>query len=72
VSAAEKLTLRGATGTCVLDDYNSRVGAHRYREIACIGTGAHATTVVIAAAPLAHWAQTAPLLERAASYFKFD
>jgi hypothetical protein len=71
VAAAEGLRLRGARGACVIDDYNSRVGHHRYREIACIGAGAHATAVVIAAAPLAQWTQRAPLLERAVSYVRF-
>lgn len=71
VAAAERLGLRGATGTCVIDDYSSRVGSHRYREIACIGATQRATTVIIAAAPLAQWTQRAPLLERAVSYFSF-
>ena len=71
VAAAEGLRLRGASGTCVIDDYDSRVGHHRYREIACIGAGAHGTAVVIAAAPLAQWTQRAPLLEHAVSYVSF-
>jgi hypothetical protein len=71
VAAAEGLRLRGARGTCVIDDYDSRVGHHRYREIACIGAGAHAAAVVVAAAPLAQWTQRAPLLEHAVSYVSF-
>jgi hypothetical protein len=71
VSSAENLRLRGGSGSCVIDDYDSRVGHHRYREIACIGVGARATAVVVAAAPLAQWRQRAPLLERAVSYARF-
>ena len=71
VSAAEGLRLRGGRGSCVIDDYDSRVGRHRYREIACIAAGAHATAVVVAAAPLAQWSRRAPLLEHAVSYASF-
>jgi hypothetical protein len=71
VAAAEGLSFRGGRGSCVIDDYNSpRLGGHRYREIACFVVGARASTVVIAAAPLAEWPGRAPLLERAVSTFR--
>ena len=71
VAAAENLTLRGARGSCVIDDYLSHVGAHPYREIACIGGGQHAGAVVVAALPRAAWTAGAPLLEAAVCHFRF-
>jgi len=52
----------------VIDDYNSRVGG-RYREIACIVAGPHATTVVVGASALGEWRKRARVLERAVSSF---
>jgi hypothetical protein len=71
VAAAEGLRPRGGRGSCVIDDYDSRVGSQRYREIACIGAGARAAAVVVAAAPLTAWSKSAPVLERAVSYVRF-
>jgi hypothetical protein len=45
VAAAENLRLRDARGSCVIDDYLSRVGANAYRELACIVTGHRFTDV---------------------------
>jgi hypothetical protein len=69
-AAAEGLRFIGAHGSCVIDDYLSRVGSHRYREIACIVAGQHATSVFIGAALLKDWRQIHPALERAASCFR--
>ena len=71
VAAAEGLTLLGGHGSCVIDDYLSRVGANPFREIACLGAGSHGTTVVIAAGPRPRWRSVAPLLEQAVSHFRF-
>lgn len=69
LAAADRLGFRQARGSCVIDDYLSRVGAHPYREIACIVTGARHTSVLVAAAMTPDWPTVAPILERAASAF---
>ena len=66
LASAGNLSFRRAHGSCVIDAYTSSSG-HRYREIACIVAGATATTVVVGAAPPAHWQQEAPVLERSIS-----
>ena len=61
------LTFRSGHGSCVLDRYATITS--RYREIACIVRGAHATTVVVAAAQPRDWASIAPQLRRAVASF---
>jgi hypothetical protein len=68
-AAGEGLRFTGARGSCVIDEYRSGVGSHRYREIACLVAGARASSVFIGAASPSSWQQFAPLLERAASAF---
>jgi hypothetical protein len=67
-AAATGLHFRSAEGSCVIDSYSTSKA--RFREIACIIAGAHGTTVVVAAAPVAAWAQKVALLERAVASFK--
>ena len=67
VAAAEGLRFRHARGSCVIDDYLSRVGSHPYREIACIVTGRRHTDVFIAAALQGNWRMVSGTLEHAAS-----
>ena len=67
VAAGRNLEFRGGRGSCVVDDYSTT--ATRFREIACIVAGSHATNVVVAAAPVARWGAQAPLLERAVASF---
>jgi hypothetical protein len=69
VASAERLAFRGGVGSCVIDDYTSRVGAHRYREIACLVAGRRATTVVIAATRVRLWQRQRGLLQHAVSSF---
>lgn len=66
-AAAAHLRFRAATGSCVVDHY-ATVSA-RYREIACIVRGTHATTVVVAAARPHDWARLAPVLRRSVGSF---
>jgi hypothetical protein len=66
---AEHLTFVGGTGSCVLDDYVTRVGAHHYREIACLVQGAHGGSVIVAATPAADWDHYRPLLQQAVSAY---
>lgn len=63
------LRFRGGGGSCVSDRYATDTG-HHYREIACIVRGSTATTVIVGAAPVAHWADVAPTLERAVTSFQ--
>ena len=63
------LAFRGGTGSCVIDDYVTKVHANHYREIACYVRGARAASVLIAAAPATDWARYAGLLERAVSSY---
>src|SRR5262249_43055412 len=50
VAAAEGVQFRNAIGSCVIDDYVSRVGSHSYREIAGIVKGRRRTDVFISTA----------------------
>lgn len=63
--AAGGLRFYGGPGSCVVDDYITKVHANHYREIACFVRGAHASSVVVAATPAADWARYAGLLEQA-------
>jgi hypothetical protein len=69
-SAATGLRFRGGTGSCVIDDYVTTMGANHYREIACYVQGAHHASVLIAAAPAADWGTYAGPLEQAVSAFR--
>ncbi len=69
LAVAEALRFRAARGACLIDDYSSRVGAHPYREIACLVTGRRHADVFVAAALRGDWAAERGSLERAASAF---
>jgi len=59
----------GRHESCVIDDYVTKVGRHRFHEIACIVSGTRHESVIVAAAPPSGWGQFGPTLERAvASY----
>lgn len=66
-ATATGLRFRAGHGSCVIDSYST--SRARFREIACIVAGAHATTVVVAAAPESGWSQQAAVLERAVTSF---
>jgi hypothetical protein len=69
VAAAENLRLGSARGSCVVDDYLSRVGSHPYREVACIFTGRRYTNVFVGATLVRDWPTLGRVVERAASAF---
>jgi len=69
VAAAENLRLDRALGSCVVDDYLSRVGSHPYREVACIFTGSRYTNVFVGATLVRDWPTLGRVVERAASAF---
>jgi hypothetical protein len=64
------LHFAGGTGSCVIDDYKSRVIVHHYREIACLVKGHTSTSVIVAAALASNWANAAPTLERAVEAYQ--
>jgi hypothetical protein len=69
VAAAENLRFANARGSCVIDDYLSRVESHGYRELACIVTGSRDTNVFVGAALVRDWPSLGRVVERAASAF---
>jgi hypothetical protein len=68
-AAAQGVRFRGGTGSCVIDDYVTRIGGHHYQEIACLVQGRTSASVIVAAAPAARWAQARPLLLRAVAAY---
>ena len=70
LAAAQGVAFRGGTGSCVIDQYVTRIGAHRYQEIACLVQGRTSASVIVAAAPAATWAQASPLLLRAVAAYQ--
>ena len=67
VAAVEGLRFAHSHGSCVIDDYLSRVGSHAYRELACMVAGSHYTDVFVGATLLADWPTLGPVIERSAS-----
>ena len=70
LAAAQGVQFRGGTGSCVIDTYVTRIGAHRYQEIACLVQGRTSASVIVAAAPAATWTQASPLLLRAVAAYQ--
>jgi hypothetical protein len=67
LAAAEGIGFTNARGSCVVDQYLSRVGAHRYRELACIVAGRGRTSVFVGAALLSDWRTLGSVVLRAAA-----
>jgi hypothetical protein len=67
LAAAENLRFAEAHGSCVIDDYLSRVGSHPYREVACLVAGNHYTSVFVGAVLRSDWPTIGPVVERAGS-----
>lgn len=70
VAAAQGVRFRGGTGSCVIDRYVTKIGAHHFEELACLVQGRTSASVIIAAAPAATWAQASPLLLRAVAAYQ--
>jgi hypothetical protein len=68
-AAAEGLAFQGGQGSCVIDDYVTRIGRHRYREIACLVAGRRYGAVVVAAARSSDWSRFEPDLRQAVASF---
>jgi hypothetical protein len=70
IAAAENVTFVGAVGSCVNDDYRTRVGDNHYEELACLVAGRHSEYVIVASARFGDWDQFAPTLRTALAAFK--
>ena len=70
VAAAQGITFRGGTGSCVMDRYVTRIGGHHFQEIACLVQGHTSASVIVAAAPAAQWPTAQPLLARAVAAYR--
>jgi hypothetical protein len=68
--AASGVRFRGGTGSCVNDDYVTKIGTHHYEEIACLVFGKRGGSVVVAAAPAAQWPRVRLPLERAVAAYQ--
>ena len=69
LAAAAGVKFRGGTGSCVVDDYVTRIGRHHYQEVACLVQGHTSASVIVAAAPASDWARARPLLLRAVAAY---
>lgn len=69
VAAAQGVRFRGGTGSCVIDRYVTKIGAHHFEELACLVQGRTSASVVVAAAPSAQWGQARPVLLRAVAAY---
>ncbi len=67
-ASAAGLGFRVGRGACVRDAYTTATST-RYVEIACLVRGAHASSVIVGAAPSSDWQTQAPVIERAISAF---
>jgi hypothetical protein len=68
--AASGVRFRGGMGSCVNDDYVTKIGTHHYEELACLVYGKSGGSVVVAAAPAAQWPRMRLLLERAVAAYQ--
>jgi hypothetical protein len=68
-SEAEGLAFRSGHGSCVIDDYVTKVGHHPFHEIACLVEGVKGGSVVVAAAPSSAGNRVNATLERAVSSY---
>jgi hypothetical protein len=64
ISNRTAMMFRGGSGTCVADRYVTRIGAHEYREMACLVAGSRGGSVLVVATPAESWDRYTPLLEQ--------
>ena len=60
----------GGTGSCVEDTYVTRIGAHKYREIACLVGGTRGGSVLVVAAPAESWDLYSPAVQQAVDAYR--
>jgi hypothetical protein len=63
-AAAAGLRFQGGIGSCVLDDYVTKVQANHFREVACFVHGQHGGSVIVAATLARDWNTYSALVER--------
>jgi hypothetical protein len=68
-AAVTGIAFPGGIGSCVQDDYTTPIGSHHYREIACLVSGAHGDSVIVAATLAADWPREHALLEQAVNSY---
>jgi hypothetical protein len=66
------LSFRGGTGSCVIDDYVTRIHSNHYHEIACFVQGKTAASVIVAAATESNWPASAAELEQAVAAYQVN
>jgi hypothetical protein len=64
------VAFRGGYGSCVLDDYVTRIKSRHYEEIACYVEGAHGGSVVVAATLASLWPKERRLLEQVVAAYR--
>ncbi|HEV2374845.1 MAG TPA: hypothetical protein VGS19_22130 [Streptosporangiaceae bacterium] len=69
VASAQGVRFRGGTGSCVIDQYVTKIGGHHFEETACLVQGRTSASVIVATAPTAAWAQARPLLMQAVAAY---
>jgi len=70
LAARRGLRFAGATSSCVLDTYVTKVKANHYTELACFVQGRTSATVIVAAVPAAGWPRSSAVLARAISAYQ--
>ena len=70
LAARRGLRFTGATGSCVLDTYVTKIKARHYTELACLVQGHRSASVIVAAAPAAGWPRVAAVLTRAVGAYQ--
>lgn len=65
LAAGQDLSFGGGTGSAVVDEYTTRVGADRYTEIAALVRGRHGAWVIVAAASSPEFSRYQAVLRRA-------
>jgi hypothetical protein len=67
LAASQNVAFANAHGSCVEDEYLSRVAAHPYRELACIVAGRRSTSVFVGATLVSDWGTLGPAIRRSAA-----
>jgi hypothetical protein len=55
IVAAENVAFVRAVGSCVNDDYRTRIGDNHYEELACLVAGRRSQFVIVASARFGEW-----------------
>jgi len=64
------VAFRGGKGTCVLDDYLTRVANNHFEEIACLVRGKTADSVIVAAVLVPVLQKYGPVVQRAVEAYQ--